>query len=84
MLVVVYSIASCIPSNDFVDWCRLHDLNIDYRRVYDSQFPQINYNYTMKEIEALLGRKFHKFPVIYIDGKFCPTISDAKGILDAH
>jgi hypothetical protein len=84
MLVKIYSIMSCIPSNDFVDWCALKSLNYKYYRIRDPQFPQVRYDYTLDQLEELYSREFSTFPIIYIDETQYRSISAAKEFLNEH
>lgn len=81
MAIKIYSIMSCIPSNDFVDWCAQHHLNYHYYRVYDPQFPQVAFDYTLDQVEELYKCDFYTFPIIYIDGLRYRSIAAAKEYL---
>ena len=81
MEIKVYSIASCIASNDFITWCEEHSLNYIATKVYDSQFPQIAYSITHEQLEEKYSRRFYQYPVIFINGALVPSISKAKEII---
>ena len=84
MLVTIYSIMSCIPSNDFVDWCVQNSISHRYSRIRDPQFPQVAYDYTLDQVEALHDREFNTFPIIYINNVQYRSIAAAKEFLREH
>lgn len=78
MSIKIYSIMSCIPSNDFVAWCAFNHLDYHYYKIYDSQFPQVAFDFTLDQVEEIYDCDFNTYPIIYIDGLRFRSIAAAK------
>lgn len=83
MQVTVYTLMSCNASQDFVYFLRYGNFNHRVHRVYDSKYPNVEYDVTLDELEQRYNRRFHTLPIIFIDGRYYPSISAAKEKLNA-
>lgn len=79
--VVVYSKASCTPTNDFLEHCKQNNHDLIYLRIRDSEFPQIPYDFEYSQVEELYGRKFYSMPIIFINEEYVSSLKEAYSIL---
>lgn len=76
--IKIYSKVSCIPSNDFIEFCKLFkSISLETFKIRDSQFPQIAYDVEFSEIEAQYNRKFFSLPIIFINDIHQKSIQEA-------
>lgn len=79
--VIVYSLPSCIASNDFIIYCKTKVSDLETYTVKDSSWPQIRYDITIDSLEHKYNRKFFTYPIIYIDNQYVTSIQEAKKII---
>lgn len=79
--VIVYSLPSCIASNDFIIYCKSKVSDLETYVVKDSSWPQIRYDITIDSIESKYNRKFFTYPIIYINNQYVNSIQEAKKII---
>ena len=78
----VYSLPSCIASNDFVLYCKQKNLDFKNYVVKDINWPQIRHDVTLEEVESLYKRNFFSLPIIYINEEYINSIQTAKKLIE--
>lgn len=78
MKILIYSKISCIPSNDFINYCKSTCIPTKVVRLQDKDYMNLPYDITLDQVEQKYCRKFYTSPIIFIDEEFINSIKAAQ------